>query len=815
MSYKPLVPERRHDDGVRQEEWTPALVPVTPVLSPHHPLPVALTPLVGRERDVVAIANLLHQRHVRLLTLIGPAGVGKTRLGLAVATDVRDLYPDGVFVIPLADLRDPDLVTSAIAQALGLPEGGSLPWEEALRRLLRDKTLLLVLDNAEQVAVAAPIVARLLSSSHGLTVVATSRAPLRMHGEHTYPVPPLVTPDLARLPPLEDLETSPAVSLFLQRAREVAPAFRLTTGNAPLVAAIVERLDGLPLAIELAAARVTLLTPAALLARLEGTGRFDVLTGGPRDQPARHRTLRDAIAWSYDLLTLVEQAAFRLLAIFTGGATLEALLDVTNDTLTEASASRASWGDVLTTVGGLVDQNLVRSRVVGDEMRFEMLESLRAYGLERLAASGEMDTTRGRHAAYYAALARKAELALTGPTQGEWFARLDREYGNLRAALEWAREADAPALGLRLATALWRFWVTRGYLSEGRAWIERFLPLTEDIGDVREDAPLHAYALAGAGVLAFTLGDYERAAGLHEQSLALYRARGEDGGVAFALNNLGLVARVQGDDERAWRLFDEGLAVRRSLGDPRAIAYSLNNLAALSRDRGDLGRAAALAGEGLALARGAGNAWSVAQALTTLGATARDRGDLGRATALAEESLGLFREVGDAAGVASSLEALAGLAKARGEVEEAAHLYGMADAWRAASGRPAPPDGHAEYDRDVATVRAALGADRFAAIWADGRALPLDQAVPQAGAAAAVPASPEAPTPRRSPDGPLSPRERDVLRLVAEGLSTKRIARMLYISEGTVRFHVASIFTKLGADTRAQAIALAARRGLL
>ena len=350
--------------------------------------------------------------------------------------------------------------------------------------------------------------------------------------------------------------------------------------------------------------------------------------------------------------------------------------------------------------------------------------------------------------------------------------------------------------------------------SEGRAWIERFLPPSGETGDAGEDALLRAGALAGAGVLASALGDYERAAALHERSLALYRARGEDGGAAFALNNLGLVARARGDDERAWRLFDEGLAMRRSLGDPRAVAYSLHNLAALSRAWGDLGRAMALAEESLTLAREAGNAWGVARALATLGATTRDRGDLERATALHVESLALFREVGDAAGVASSLEALAGLAGARGQAEEAARLYGMADARRAAGERPAPPDDQAGYDRDVATVRAALGADRFATVRADGRALPPDRAVPQVSAPASVPASPIGPTPRRSPDGPLSPRELDVLRLVAEGLSTKRIAGTLYISEGTVKFHVASIFTKLGADTRAQAIALATQRGL-
>ena len=765
---------------------------------------------------MAAIADRLRHGRVRLLTLIGPAGVGKTRLGLAVAADLREHYPDGVFVVPLADLRDPDLVTSAIAQALGLPEGGPLPWEDALRRSLRDKAPLLVLDNFEQVAVAAPVVARLLAGSRGLTVVATSRASLRVHGEQVYPVPPLATPNPARLLPLRDLEESPAVALFLQRAQAVAPAFQLTPGNAPAVVAIVGRLDGLPLAIELAAARVALLTPPALLTRLEGAGRFEVLTGGPRDHPARQRALRDAIAWSYDLLTPTEQAAFRLLAIFVGGATLEALRGVAGDGAIGASAGRASWEDALAVVGGLVDQSLVRSGMAGDEMRFDMLESLRAYGLERLAASGEADAARARHAAYYAALAEEAESALTGPTQGVWLALLDREYGNLRAALEWAGETNAPALGLRLATALWRFWATRGYLSEGRVWIERFLPPKGEAGDAGEDAPLRADALAGAGVLALALGDHERAAALHERSLALYRARGEDGGAAFALNNLGLVARAAGDDARAVRLFDESLAVRRSLGDPRAVAYSLNNLAAVALDRGDPARATSLAEESLALARGAGNAWGVARTLATLGGAARAWGDVGRAAALHAESLGLFRDVGDAAGVASSLEALAALAGARGQAEEAARLYGMADAWHEASGRPALPADGAGHDRDVAVVRATLGASRFAAIRAEGRALPLDQAVPWVDAGAApAPAPPLGPTPRRSQDGPLSPRELDVLRLVAAGLSNKRIGKALYISEGTVKFHIASIFAKLGADTRAQAVALATRRGLI
>ncbi len=727
-----------------------------PPTDPPCNLPAPPTPLLGREREMARALELLCRDDVRLLTLSGPAGVGKTRLSLDVAAGLRADYADGAFLVSLAPLSDPVLVASAIAQALGLREQGDRPLHDTLMASLRDKQLLLLLDNFEHVAAAAPLLAALLAACPHLRLLVTSRAPVHVRGEHVLPVPPLDLPDLATLPAVDALAQVSAVALFVARAEAVAPDFALTTQNATAVAAICARLDGLPLAIELAAARITLLSPEALLARLDH--RLQMLVGGARDLPERQQTLRAAIAWSYDLLHMGEQALFRRLCVFVGGATLEAV---------EAVCYTAGdlEGDALGWLAALVDKSLLRREEgPGGEARVGLLETIREYGREQLATSGEQAATERSHAAYYLALAEEAEPALTGAEQVTWLARLEREHDNLRSALRWALESGEVEGGLRLAGTLWRFWVMRGYLREGRRWLETLLNrdadvapasraralhgagvLARDMGDCtradlllgeslalwRElaDSPGIATALNGLGSVAWQRGDLARARALHEEGLALRREMGDTGGVIIALNNLGLVVQDQGDLVRAEALFAEVLAFFRERGNRRGIAGSLNNLGEVALAQGNLTRARLLCEEALALRQGLNDRAGIASSLINLGLIACAQGDLARARLLYEEGLVLYRELGDTRGVGDTMEGRAQVAAAHGHAARAAHLLGAAEAVRAAIGAPLLPRAKAGHDRTVAAARTSLGDDAFAAAWEMGATLSLEQAI--------------------------------------------------------------------------------------
>ena len=528
----------------------------------------------------------------------------------------------GSVFVPLAALRDPALVPSAIAAALGLREEGGRTPGEAVRDELAGKRTLLVLDNLEQVIAAAPYVGELLMATPTLSVLATSRLPLRLRAEREYPVPPLALPPANGTPP-EHLLQYEAVRLFVERAQAVRGGFALTAETAPAVAEITRRLDGLPLAIELAAARVRLLPPAALLARLEK--RLPLLTGGPRDAPARQQTLRDAIAWSYDLLTADEQTLFRRLSIFAGGFSLEAA---------EAVANPEGGLDVLDGLERLSEHSLLRPVAGADgEPRFTMLETIREFGLEQLAQHGEAEATRRTHAEFFLALVEEAEPKLTSPEQLAWLERLEAEHDNVLAALGWALVSDAQ-IALRLAGGLAWFWYFRGYLREGRAWLDRILAASGDPG------PLHVGAFAAAGRLARHLGDYQGAIAVLERSLELARSFQDRRGEALALHELGALAGLaEGDAAREAALTEASLAVWRELGDSWGIARTLNNLGYEAYLQGDLDRAVSLLDEGVTLAREAGDRSVLAYIVDSRGVVAEAQGELERATDLYQEAL--------------------------------------------------------------------------------------------------------------------------------------------------------------------------------
>ena len=646
-----------------------------------------------------------------------------------MAERLLDLFADGAYVVALAPLTDPDQVASVIAATLGLREEGGQSAGESVRRRLRARHMLLVLDNFEHVAAAAVLVVNLLTVCPRLTVLVTSRAPLHVRGEQTFAVSPLTLPDPTDPLPVDTLTQYSAIELFLQRARALAPDFELTGANAPAVAAICRRLDGLPLAIELAVPRIALLPPQALLARLER--RLSLLIAGAHDLPQRQRTLRAAIAWSYDLLDADERALFARLGIFVGSCTLEA-----------AEAVRGTAGDrqdtVLDRLASLMSKSLLRMDVGGHgEPRFGMLETIGEYALERLAESGDEEESRRRHAGYYLALAEAAETELTGPTQGMWLERLEDDGDNLRAALQWARESGEIETGLRLAGALWRFWYTRGYQREGRGWLEGLLALAVT-GPSGPSMVAQAKALNAAGVLAYYQGDCVRAIALHEESLALRRELADKQAIASSLHNLASNVALCGDHERAVDLYEESLALSRELGAKLAIAATLSNLGDIAREQGSYGRATALSEESLALMRELGDTWGIALLLTNLGRLAREQRDYRHAAGLYAESLALYRRLGDKSEVIACLQDVADLINRQGQVEQAARLYGAVAAGRDANGHALSPVDQVRFERDVATVRAALGVDSFTGAWMEGRALPLEQIVEQARATVEV-----------------------------------------------------------------------------
>ncbi|HWQ11894.1 MAG TPA: tetratricopeptide repeat protein, partial [Roseiflexaceae bacterium] len=729
--------------------------PPPPAAQPEAPLnnlPAQPTGIFGRDQDAAAVIALLLRPDVRLITLTGPGGGGKTRLAVHVAEQLLDRYPHGVAFVNLSSASWPDQVLPAIAQAIGVQERGGRSLLACVKEWLRERKLLLVLDTFDRLIDAAPLIGDLLAAAPHLDVIVTSRTVLRISAEYAVPVQPLPLPDLRRLPPPDQLALNPAVALFVERTRAVRPGFALTAENARDVAEICARLDGLPLAIELAAALTRVLyPPSALLAEL--SNRLDLLTGGARDREARQRALRDTIAWSYDLLDEDERALFTYLSVFDGGFTRAAAEEVVGG-LYSASVGEARAGggrDRLVTLArlmSLVDHSLLRQADHSGEVRFQMLATIRDFGLERLYDRGEAERLRRHHAAYFLRLAAEADAGLSGPEQGRWLQRLDLELFNLRAALSWAREQPAAEHALRLCATLQRFWYTRGYLSEGRRWtahaltmVDQGLPLAEPRPADAPDAPqpaamigLHARVLNGGGALAWAQGDLAEAERFYARSLALRRELDDMVGVAATLNNLGAAAKSRGDDAQAIAYYEEALAIFRQLADRVNIARALSNLGWALVDQGDTRRARAVLEESLELRRQLGDTAGIATALKLLGDVAQHEEELAQAAALYEESLAMRWDLGDQEGVARSLEAMAQFAGVHGQPKRAARLWGAAEALRQAIGASLLPAERLAHERIVLAARQSFDPAEFDQAWAAGATMPLEQAVADARA---------------------------------------------------------------------------------
>lgn len=627
-------------------------------------IPVQRTALVGREREVAALRHLVERDDVRLITLTGPGGIGKTRLALQVVAEMTGGFAGGVCFVSLSAVGKTESLTAAMARGVGLREIPGQSADETLREYVSGLTqpLLLLLDNFEHLLSASSDVAELLTLSPNLKVVVTSQALLHIYGEHEFPVPPLPVPDAksGTIAP-ESLLHFPAVALFLERAKAAKNDFRLTKENAAAIAAICVRLDGLPLSIELAASRVKMLSPAAMLTRLDSS--LTLLTGGARDLPVRQQTLRGTVDWSYSLLNAAEQSLFRRLSVFVGGCTLEAVEAVCD--------TKADLGlDVLDGMASMVDKSLAQQlEHSGAETRFVMLSAIREYALERLAGSGEELATRRAHAAYYLVLAEECggELA----THPEWLERFDLEQNNFREALEFLIKTGDAEWGMRLGSALFHFWETREHFSEGRALLERLLKLP-GAGQPK----MRARPLFYAAVLAVAQGDFPSAQKLQEESLEACRELHDHRGAAVALNALGVTARDRGDLKEACSLFEQCAATWRELGSSVDTARALSNLANVVRLQGDLARASALYEECLAIFRQTGDHSGVAWTLNYQGDLMRESVDASAARSYYEQSLSSFRQLADGWGVASALCDLARLGAAEGKHDDAEHLYG-------------------------------------------------------------------------------------------------------------------------------------------
>lgn len=846
-------------------------------------LPALPTPLIGRSKELAYLRGQVIGDDPRLLTVLGPPGVGKTRLALEVAHTTSDRFADGALFVDLTPIRDPALIIYALANTLGVREG----WEEGavldlpverVKDALRYRHILLVMDNFEHVVEGAPVVAELLGACPHLKVVATSREPLHLQWEQQFSLGPLPLPELEPLPAADALMQNPAVAMFVTRARAIVPDFMLGKHNARDVAQICVSLDGLPLAIELVVGRIKTASLPMIIGQL--SRRLEFLTGGPRDLPARQRTLRSAIAWSYELLPAIEQALFRRLAVFSGGAGLEAIQAVCGEADNRAVEVR--------TLGAIVDKNLLLWTPLPDgSARYRMLESLREFAWEQLQATGELGGRRSRHARFFLAMAETAELELAGPNEAEWHERLEREHDNLRLAIEWALDADVE-VAIRFVGALRRFWNVRGHRSEGRAWAERALAKEGS----RAFPGTTAKALYAAAVLAELQGDTEVATRRTEQCLTLRKALGDKAGTAEAIWYLGRLAHYKHDLTEAISLYEQSRAIAQEAGDKMHVAAALQSLGRVSREREDLLQARVLLRDALALAReigefrltttallglgeialddgnlieaeaaftevlsGArkhGDKYNTAEGLEHLAYVADQRGDfqkagdlLGdalaiyreltdngsaaailrrmgqiaaragdgrRAATLIYESLILNRNIGHQWGIAKSLDAAGVLAAQQKRPEDAATLLAAASRLRETGGGPRAPEQHV-FDHAHVQVQDTLRTEHADA-WAVGSSMSIEDGIEHARVVlqglSGPPIQPEGEKARTL----LSHREKEVAKLVAQGLSNREIGKCLFISERTVASHIEHIMNKLAFNSRAQIAVWAVGQGL-
>ncbi|MBF6612799.1 MAG: tetratricopeptide repeat protein [Chloroflexi bacterium] len=812
-------------------------------------LPQQLTSFIGREKETAEVKRLLQE--TRLLTLTGTGGCGKTRLSLQVASSLEAEYPDGVWFVDLTTISDPHLLPQVVATTLDLREEPGRDISSILLDHLQPLKLLLVLDNCEHmVGGCAELAANLLRNCSELRILATSRQALGITGEIAWLVPSLSHPDPHQRHPFENLVQYEAVQLFLERALFSRPNLIVTPDSGPSVVRVCYRLDGIPLAIELAAARVKVLTIDQIASRLDNC--FRILTGGSRTALPRQQTLRAAIDWSYDLLTEEEKLLLQRLSIFVGSWGLDAA---------EAICSDQSIGEieVLDLLSQLIDKSLVMAEESNGEVCYRLLETIRQYANEKLQASGGEQELQLKHLDWYLNLAEQAQKEILSEKQSFWLDRLESEHDNLRAALDRsARVGKGAEATLRLSAALWRFWEMRGYLSEGRRWLKGALAVPS--GNL---TAARAAALNAAGMLAVYQGDYADAGELLNASLETCRLIGDKGEIALSLNSLGVLANNRGDYEQATALFEESLAIRRELGDRRGIANSLHNLGYEAVYRGDYSQAAILGDESLSLYRelsekhgiaaslfllgyvtiysGAseqatrlyeeslslyrdlGETRGIASSLFFLGVAAMHTGDYTSAESLYKESLSLYRELGDKVGMTECLEAMSALSGALEQDERAARLFGAAAALRKAVGAPLNPSDRARYEQSLATIRGRRGEESFSAFWTAGAALPLEDAIAYALNDAYK--TNRSTLPRRDPlqshlDAPAAPppilpappfavgltrREMEVLNLVASGLTDAQIANELSVSPRTVQAHLYSIYNKIGVTTRSAA----------
>ena len=759
-------------------------------------LPTPVSTFIGREKEIATVKGLILEN--RLVTLTGAGGSGKTRLALKVSHELLEELENRVRFIELAPLGDPAFVTQEIASTLNVHDQSSRPLLDSLVYFFSTHPSLLILDNCEHLIEAcAEIADTLLQKCADLRILATSREVLGITGEAAWVVPPLSLPEVqawkspaSAQEALDEYQKSESVRLFIARAKTNSPEFKFTVHNGAWVAEICRRLDGMPLAIELAAAHIRTLSVKQISERLDD--RFTLLTGGSRTAPARHQTLAATVEWSYDLLSKKEQKLLRRFSVFPGSGTLHAI-----ESVCEEDGGKEK-GNVLDTLSQLVDKSLVGTSRRSGERWYSLLETIREFAFDKLAESQEMKSVKDQHLDYYLQFAEEAEPKIKSPEQLLWYERLETEHDNLRAALGWALESQNADAGLRLAGSLGFFWFVHGHLREGVVWLEKVL-------ENGEGAPLSSQAKALrflGGLLIFSEEkDFERISMLLEKSLGLYRKLDDRAGIAWVLNQLGLIAYIHGEFTEAQKLLEESLVLREQVGDPWEIAQTLGNFATVALKKNDLASAREFSEKAIAWFQQAGDQRGTAMNTGELGEIIQMEGDYERAFTLLTQSLSQLAQFDDNWATASGLESLANLVFERGDLKRGVILYGAAEALREDVGMPLTPDQYETYEDDMATARKDLGEKVFTRAQAEGRAMTLEQVIEFV---LHEPESPSTVQAEKERVGGLTRREREAAVLIAQGMSNREIAEAMTVTEKTVEAYVTRILRKLGCDSRVQ-----------